>query len=183
MTISSKFKGLIFAAAASAISAGGAMAADVMPIMPAPTPVVTAPAPSFDWAGPYAGIGASAQFCGRFCWVNAGGHVGYNMVFGSVLVGVEGQVAYWNNLNQDGWLLGATGRVGYVFGNAVAYAEAGFFLYFPTDDPYYVPLRLGVEVAVGQAISLFAEAGVEWAGTTPDFYPAVGLGVNFHLGH
>ena len=174
----------MLAAAASAISASGAMAADLTPIMPAPTtPVATAPAPSFDWAGPYAGVRTAVQFCSGFCWVNVDGHAGYNMVFGSVLLGVEGQVGYWYDGTEDSWFLGATGRVGYVFGNAVAYAEAGVIGYFPTAVDYYVPLNVGVEVAVGQAISLFAEAGAQWRVGTNDFAPSVGLGVNFHLGH
>jgi hypothetical protein len=184
MKITNGLRGLMLTVAASVATAGSAMAADIGPIMPEATaPMAPAPAPSFGWAGPYAGIASAVQFCGGFCWVNVDGHAGYNMVFGSVLLGVEGQVGYWFDPPGDGWFLGATGRVGYVFGNAVAYAKAGIIGYFPVTVDFYMPLNVGVEVAIGRAISLFAEAGAQWEVGSNNFFPSVGLGVNFHIGH
>lgn len=183
MKISANLKGLMLAAAASALTAGGAMAADLTPIMTTPTTTVTAPpAAAFAWAGPYAGISGSMDFCGGWCWVNANANVGYNFVSGSMLFGAQGTVGYWWNGSSDSWLIGASARAGYIFGNALAYAKVGYIGYGPTSISNYYTITGGLELGIGQAVSLFAEGGVEREFGGGTWYPRVEVGLNWHFG-
>ncbi len=97
MKIANSLKGLMLAAAGSTLIATGAMAADLTPIMPPTTPTYTPTTPpAFKWAGPYAGISTSVDFCTGWCWLNINANAGYNFVVGgNFLVGAQATVGYW----------------------------------------------------------------------------------------
>jgi hypothetical protein len=173
---------MLVGVAISGAAATSAGATDIVVMPPAPPTAPAAPPPAFAWGGGYAGAATAVMFCGGFCWVNVDAHVGYNFVSGNFLAGVEGQVGYWYNTVDDDWYFGASARAGYVLGSVVPYAEVGIIGYGPVAIAWYLSVMGGVEVAVGGAISIFAEAGVQL-----DFggfvAPAVGIGVNWHFGH
>jgi opacity protein-like surface antigen len=140
--------------AAAAILAGSAIAANAadLPTIPgSPPPPPPMAAPAFDWSGMY--FGASGAF--YFGGFEVGAHVGYNMTRGSLLFGGEASVLYFigavNPISVQ-----AEGRVGYVLGQrALLYANAGAG--FVIGGTFYFEVGGGLEFAVGQNISLFAE--------------------------
>ena len=136
--------------------AGSAFAAD-LPARLAPAPVF-ASAPIFTWTGLYAGaqVGAGwyedrlsefdvcAPRCrdsapGRSTGVVGGGHVGYNVQFGGLVVGVEGDFegttlshttvyplsAPDTFRSEIGWQSSVRGRLGYAFDRVMIYGTGG----------------------------------------------------------
>jgi hypothetical protein len=141
-------------------------------------------APAFDWAGAYGGVGGAVIFREEFYWANFDGHIGYNFVSGDLLIGAEVQTGAYYDWG-FGWFGGVTARVGFVFDNVVAYAKFGVLPDLPDPlETYYWAILGGVEVAVGQVMSIFFEAGVEvdqdWDGFQ---YSIGGGGLNFHFGN
>lgn len=105
----------VFAAALT----GSAMGADL---------AVTAPAPTFDWNGFYAGLGVTGS-----TWWNGGpsvmqgsidGIVGVNVTSDQFLFGVEGQLSgYVDDTSTRGWIAKGEVRAGYLATeNALIYA-------------------------------------------------------------
>jgi outer membrane immunogenic protein len=148
---------------ALATAAGPSFAADLSPIIKAP---VVAPAPLWDWTGFYVGIhggygwgNADYRFneglIGRTNFFNVlpgdearqrieggivGAHLGYNMQFGSVVVGIEASGSgtwigstitspffpatdVWTH-NVD-WIVALTPRLGFTAGSALFYVKGG----------------------------------------------------------
>ena len=148
-------KSTLSAGAFVLMNAIAANAADLTPIMvSAPPPPPSIPAPTFDWAGPY--IGAYGGYTFGFGFGQAGLQAGYNFVMGGgLLAGIEAQagVAFGGGLGLEGDL---NGRLGYILGgNFLLFGEAGLGIISGT--PIYTAGG-GMEVAVGQSVSVFAEA-------------------------
>ena len=182
MKTTKSLKGLILAATGSALIATGAMAADITQIMPPTTPTYTPtpPPPAFKWAGPYAGISTSVDFCKGWCWFAVNANVGYNFVAGAnFLIGAQGSIGYWYYGGADGWLIGASARAGYIFGNVLGYAKVGYIGYSPMPLQNYYTLTGGLEVGLGHALSLFAEGGVERHFGGTGWQPRVEMGVKW----
>ncbi len=141
---------LLRAVSLLALATSGAMAAD-LPSLKAPP----APPPVFTWNGFYAGVAAGgvwgtanvSQPTFETANVKASsgalaGLVGYNMQFGQLVVGVEGEMG-WQNTTGSGrfvdgfsglpynesinseYELRMRGRLGYAFGNALVYVAGG----------------------------------------------------------
>jgi hypothetical protein len=169
--------------------ASAAYAADVPPVvLPVVQPVVIAPAPAgFSFAGVYAGVAAGAFFSTPgFVYENTDlqAQAGFNLVHGRLLVGVEGRALAIVASGEPFVLeLGADVRVGLVLGDRVlVYGRGGGAIFLPGGGFDYT-LGGGVEVGVGQRLSMFGEAVAYGA-------PGVGFlgvdlraGINLHLGH
>ncbi len=172
---------MLAGATALVMTAGAAAAAD-MPMMVAPTapPPVIAPAPTFNWAGTYAG-GYVGQIAAPLA---VGGHFGFNRVNGRVVFG--GEVGLGVIPAGPVLTLSTRGRVGVTLGQrALLYGAAGIeliFVGFPPQPLFSV--TGGLEYAVGDRISVFGEVGL--FGAIVPFgccgFPAYRVGVNFHLG-
>jgi len=134
-------------AAAALVAARGAAAADLSlsPLYKAP-PAPAAPA--YDWSGLYFGVNGGGGW-GHSWWstnttgINlgggqVGGTAGYNVQFGKVVFGVEGDLD-WSSFNgastspgcpagcgtSDTWLSTVRGRVGYSFDRVLPYVTGG----------------------------------------------------------
>jgi len=176
--------------AALMMTAGSAVAADVPEFVTPVAPPPPVAAPGFDWAGPYFGgyLGANFDPGGAGIFFDAGLQAGYNWVLGNVLVGVEAYAGFqfivnpWGNSPPYG---GVDARVGTFVGDrAVVYATAGIQRFLVPGPGFLVPLAIGVEVAVRDALSVFGEIG------TMAVFPCCGIdvlrvlfGVNFHPGN
>jgi outer membrane immunogenic protein len=171
------------AVAASAMLMAGivaASAADIPPIIPPPSPPPPPPAPTFDWTGPYVGIyGGHILSTPRN---QAGVQAGFNIARGALLAGVElqagamfagGTVVFEGNLN---------GRLGAVLGDRfLLYGEAGVgTIGFST---YTYTFGGGAEVAIADAISIFAEAKGLGAFGGGCCVTTVQVGLNWHPGN
>jgi outer membrane immunogenic protein len=143
----------IFVAGAFALAVGGqALAAD---LPPAPMPPPRAPAtyvptviPPYNWAGIYIGVNGGYGF-GTSNWngttsgtINTtgflgGGTLGFNYMWGPVVLGIEGD-GDWTNLSGSAtcgtglscqtsaeWLATVRGRAGYAFDRVLLYATGG----------------------------------------------------------
>lgn len=162
--------------AALALTSGAALAAEPAPVLvisAAPLPV---PVPTFEWAGAYAGAYGGAILGDAY---QAGLQGGYNFTTGAFLYGVEAQLG---TAFSGGFVLEAdlNGRAGLVFGdNFLGYGEAGVG-YLGGGNGYIYTLGGGMEIAVGQSISIFGEAkalGAFGAGFTG---ATVQAGINWH---
>ncbi|MCW5695449.1 MAG: hypothetical protein KIS96_01810 [Bauldia sp.] len=148
-------KKIAVAAVALAAMTGSALAADIYvpPVAPpAPPPV----APAFSWAGSYAGPYAGYWF-GPNVWL-AGVTIGHNFVSGSLVYGVSGRLGW---IATSGFDVGLDARAGVALGStgrALLYAEAG--VAFSPGPGLYIPVGAGLEFAVTNSLSLFAEAKV-----------------------
>ncbi|MGV8841121.1 MAG: outer membrane protein [Bauldia sp.] len=168
---------LLAGAAALATVAGTAVAADVPVIVPPAPPVVVVPppAPASPFAGFYAGAVAGWLPSDYF---SVSAQAGFNFVRGRLLVGVEGQIGV---LFAGGPLLGGevTARAGVLLGSrAVVYGEAGALFLPANAPPVFGLIGGGVEFAVNDRISVFAEAK-NLIGTPAVEFQA---GINFHFG-
>ena len=154
----------------AATIATSAMAADLPTIVAPPPPPMAAPA--FDWSGRYFGVTVMTTF--PLTGVLVTGHVGWNRVNGNRLTGLELEAGFGI---PGGIVAHAQGRLGFLLGNrALLYGVAGLgFSGIP-----FVSYGAGVEFAVGNAASLFAEVG-QWygfgMGTSPILFSA---GFNLH---
>lgn len=154
-----KFKALAGLAAGSIMMSSAAMAADLPAREPAPAPVPVA-APIFTWTGFYVGVNGGYAFdydhrhrftvsppatafnFGRRSDESffIGAQAGYNYQFGSVVVGLEGDIQYTDlNNNRFRTVAGVTARsrkntnwfgtirprVGFAFNRALIYVTGG----------------------------------------------------------
>jgi outer membrane immunogenic protein len=154
-------------ASAAILTAGSAFAAD-LPARVAPAPYIAAPI--FTWTGFYVGLNAGAGFNGSnnngfvtngfggTTFVTTGGgsnndagftggaQAGYNMQFGSFVVGVEGDINYldrgnngsvsavgtdgytytFNRGDSNNWFGTVRARLGFAFDRALIYGTGGF---------------------------------------------------------
>jgi opacity protein-like surface antigen len=138
----------------SVMVSGGALAADVGPIVlpSTPPPVPLAPPPGFSFAGPYVGTYGGLLVDEAF---QAGIQGGFNFVRGHVLIGAEAQVGvvFGGRLAFEGDL---NARLGVILGERfLVYGEGGIGLFAGT--PIYTAGG-GVEIGLGQSLSVFAEA-------------------------
>lgn len=148
------FKRTLAAGAFVLTSAFAAQAADLTPIMVSapPPPPPTIAAPMFNWAGPY--IGAYGGYAFDYTFWQAGVQAGYNFLMGGFLAGVEAQagVAFGGGFAFEGDL---NARLGYLLGsNLLLYGEGGLGW---IGAPIFTAGG-GVELGVGPAMSVFAEA-------------------------
>lgn len=178
-----RIKSILLGASASVLLSSAALAADFEPVVP-PPPVVVVPAavPAFDWAGPYVGTRAELMLCSGICWLNLDAHAGFNFVAGRFLAGVElGAGGYL--LDGEGYMLRATARAGLVLGRALAYGKAGVIVYNPGSPSYYATVGGGIELGIGQSLSVFAGVTVQRRIGGGDIAPGFEVGVNFHFGN
>ena len=128
------------------------MAADLAPVVPmTPVAIVAAPA-GFDWGGLYGG----ASFIRAPA---VAGHLGYNLVRDRLLFGAEAVVGVGAPFPT--FFAGAGVRVGALLGDRqrlLVYA-ALHALYVPAATSLCIFGTGGAEFAVGQRVSMFAEAG------------------------
>lgn len=156
----------IAAAAALAVSAGAAEAADLYtppPVEPAPVYVP----PPFTWTGFYVGLQAGYQFAGEHTVFTPGGpppadldpdgfvggaHAGFNYQWGSIVLGIEGDVefsgvegdAVYNGLAfavEGNWQGSVRARIGYAFDRLLIYGTGGWA--FGSFDYAAVPAAAG----------------------------------------
>jgi hypothetical protein len=173
---------LLAGLAAMTMTTSAAIAADIPMAPPVISPVVTAPpsAPQSIWPGWYVGFYGAWVFYPSDPWWGAGVQFGYNFVRGRFLGGFEidvGPAIYQAAV----YCCDAFGnvRAGFILGERVlVYGEAGIGAIFLA--PVW-KAGGGLEFAVGQRMSIFAEAKVASFIPTPTiFYEARG-GLNFHL--
>ncbi|MGV8841120.1 MAG: hypothetical protein ACWA6X_12555 [Bauldia sp.] len=166
---------VVAGATASVLAAGAALAADVGPIsLPATPPAVPLPSPpGFSFAGPYVGA-YGGSVLGEF--LQAGIQGGFNFVRGPILIGAEAQVgaAFGGGLAFDGAL---NARLGAVLGERIlVYGEGG--IEFVGGFVYGV--GGGVEIGIGQSISVFVEAKALGVLGAPISAIGVQGGINWH---
>jgi opacity protein-like surface antigen len=180
-----KFAGMLGGAAALALVATSAGAAG----LPGPVSVPPPPAPTgFDWAGAYVGTFTNPVFRFNpwtFGFLQSGVQVGYNFVNGNLLFGIEGQVhaLYTPSPFMFGAVEGVlTARLGAVIGEqTLAYAETGV-LFSPATSTTVFLTGGGLEVGLGESVSLFGEAKAFFCcGTTRGIQFSFGL--NYHFGN
>ena len=143
---------LLAALGLAAIAGTSALAADMPRGRPLPPPRAPAYVPFFTWNGFYVGINAGYGF-GRSAWTDTvtqdstgnfnvngpmvGGTVGYNLQFGTFVLGLEGDLD-WTNIKgsvtancpstcetSNHWLGTARGRIGYAFDRFMPYLTGG----------------------------------------------------------
>ena len=122
---------------------------------PAPEPVVDNTVSGFAWEGPYAGLWVSGQTDNIY---GLGADLGVNvMITENVFAGVEGNVAWLSQGDTlpETWEAQGHGKLGFSAGNFAFYGLAGAGFNDNTDA--YVPVGVGAEVAVTDALSLKAE--------------------------
>jgi outer membrane immunogenic protein len=164
---------LLSGLAVAAIAVGPAMAAD-MPVKAR----IMAPAPVFSWAGCYIGGhagGASARqdlivnptnagnqatigfSLSKSSWI-AGGQVGCNQQFGTVVVGVEGD---WTSTHD---LLSSSFTGPNLFANGLPVGSGGISV--TTSGQWLASLRVRAGVAVVPTVLLYVTAGPAWQHTS-----------------
>jgi outer membrane immunogenic protein len=145
-------KRLLLAVVGTLAFAGtSALAADMPPSRSLPPPRAPAYVPFFTWNGFYVGINAGYGF-GHSRWTDTvtqdttgnfnvsgpmvGGTFGYNLQFGTFVLGLEGDLD-WSNIKgsvitcigtcetKNNWLGTARGRIGYAFDRFLPYLTAG----------------------------------------------------------
>ncbi|MCW5715707.1 MAG: hypothetical protein KIT43_14440 [Bauldia sp.] len=170
--------GMVVAGAVAAmLVAGSVQAADVGPIaLPATPPAVPLPPPpGFSFAGPYVGT-YGGMLVGESAF-QAGLQGGFNFVRGPLLVGAEAQVGVLFG-GGIGFEADLNARVGAVLGERfLVYGEGGIGLFAGT--PIYTAGG-GVEIGIGQSISVFAEAKAVGALGSPISTFQVQGGINWH---
>ena len=139
------------------VGAATANAADFSPVLAGPPPgpaPTTVYAPTFGWGGLYVGAYGGYTFGGT--WISAGAQAGYNFVRGGLLAGVELQAgaAIAGGVAFEGW---ANARLGAILGsNVLVYGEAGLGM-LGLGGTFLWSAGGGIEIALGQSISVFAE--------------------------
>jgi opacity protein-like surface antigen len=179
-----KLRSLIAAGAvALGFSNASALAADIVPIVPAPPPVVVVPAaPGFDWSGLY--LGAYAGYNIGIPEFAVGATAGFNIVRNRLLFGAEVRVGvFFPGEGPTGFdlHLEGLGRTGFLIGDRLlAYGTAGVGTVFCCGFTYWFAGG-GVELGMGERLSIFGE--VRAYDDIGDFSPQLMLrtGVNFHL--
>lgn len=175
---------LLIAASAIATLTTGARAADFAPVVVPPVPSVV-PVPvetGFDWQGFYVGAAHSAVVSeGAFSWYIPSAQVGYNLTFGRLLLGVQAKAGAYL-LSGTGLTLQFDARAGVALDRVAIYGLFGALAYGPAPLGWYAVGGVGVEVALGDRLSVFAELRLEEV-FTPPFYLHAVAGVNWHLGN
>ena len=185
-----RVKRTLFAGAFLVASAAVASAAD-LPVapLPPPPPMVT---PAFDWSGPYIGVYVGLLRQQSAVTVpppvpRAGIQAGYNIVRGNFLGGIEIQAGLYGfsaPLTLEGDL---NARLGFILGQRfLLYSEAGLMVLLTPSIPSTTllwTLSGGLEVALGQSWSIFAEGGIArpFGGGLQAL--VVEGGINRHLGN
>ena len=169
--------GLVVAGAlASVMVSGAALAADFGPIvLPATPPAVPlATPPGFSFAGPYVGTYGGRLVDEAF---QAGIQGGFNFVRRHFLIGAEAQVgaAFGGGLAFEGDL---NARLGVILGERfLVYGEGGIGL---LSGMAIYTAGGGVEIGLGQSLSVFAEAkAVGELGQPVETFQIQG-GINWH---
>jgi len=185
------FKRRILAAGvAGALLVAGAVSANAadLPTLPAaPPPPPPAPvAPAFDWSGPYVGAyGGAILYPPGDPIYQIGAQAGFNFQRGAFLVGAEAYGEYRLSTGfGNHWSAGANARAGAVLGERfLLYGEAGVGYVFQGGGFPVWTAGGGVEVGLGRAASIFAEAKA--IGTFTGFCCGTQIqgGVNFHIGN
>lgn len=172
-----KARALLLGTAGSLMLATTAMAADIpTPVAPPPPPAPMAP-PAFSWSGPY--IGAFAGYDTTLTGVIDGVQFGYNFEFGNFLAGLEVETIYptFGGTIVDARL---NARVGAVLGDVLLiYGEAGIGSWVVA--PVWT-IGGGIEYAIGQSISLFAEGEAVFVMGGGYVATQITAGVNYHAG-
>lgn len=172
-----KLKALIAGLAGIAMFGSAATAADIPVIVPAAPAVVVAPvATGFDWSGIY--VGGSVQVG---IGIQAGGQVGFNIVRGNFLFGAEGGVGLL--LGNAAISVGGAARVGVLLGQndrLLVYSSVSAGL-IPAGPAFFVGGNAGVEIGIGDRISVFGEAGVFGSPGNGCCGLVLRGGINFHL--
>jgi outer membrane immunogenic protein len=139
-------KFLLASAAVVLASAVAANAADLRPALPTKAPPLPPLPLVFDWSGLYVGVNggggwgrARTDRSGNFNTSGGvvGGTAGYNMQFGTWVLGVEGDMD-WSGVSgttnvatcpgcaeKNNWLGTVRGRAGYAWGNFMPYITGG----------------------------------------------------------
>ncbi len=180
-------RSIMLGIAGSVVIASGAMAADVPPIavVPAPSIVVAPPPPAFDWAGPYVGAYGYTAFPFQTPFgATLGLGVGYNMTIDRFVVGAQFG-AEMNVGVYDGYAFVGAARAGVLLGsNVLAYGTLEVGYYFGAGTATFWGFGGGLEVALGNSTSMFAQFGQqrELGGPGVDA-PYLRIGFNFHPGN
>ncbi len=132
-----------------------ANAADLTPLAPAPMAPQPMMSPTFSWGGPYVGAYGGYLFVGPG-YGQAGAQAGYNFVSGGFLAGLEVQagaliqsgIAFEGNLNA---------RAGVILGSKLLLYGEGGLGWIPASSNFTYTFGGGAELAVGTALSVFAE--------------------------
>lgn len=171
-----KLRALVAGIAGSVMMATAASAADIQVVVPAAPPVVVVPvAPAFDWGGLYVG----AYVAGPLDGIEVGGQAGFNFVRGNFLFGAAAQVGA--AVGFQVLTVGGTARAGLLLGQqdrVLVFASAGAKL-IPAGPSLWISATGGVEIGIGERLSVFGEAGMIVRGGA--FLPAFRAGINFHL--
>jgi opacity protein-like surface antigen len=164
----------LLASVAVAGVSSAASAADLI-IDAAPAPAVVDNYSAIDWDGPYAGLFLSGQTDSVF---GLGANLGLNaLVSSNLLVGGEASVQWLNN---DTWQGQVHGKLGYAVENFAFYGLAGIGA--NSDTEAYVPVGVGAEVKLTEAVSLKAEYQYQWDLDNGADDAHVGkIGINFHF--
>lgn len=137
-----------------------ASAADLIIDQPPAEPIVDNYVSGFSWEGPYAGLWVSGQTDSVF---GLGADLGVNvLITDNIFAGVEGNVAYLGegDTQPDSWQGQAHGKLGFTAGNFAFYGLAGAGYNENTEG--YVPVGVGAEVGLTDALSLKAEYQYQW---------------------
>jgi len=151
-----------------------ASAADLI-IDQAPAPAIVDNYSAVDWNGPYAGLFISGQTDSVY---GLGANLGVNtLINNNLLAGVEGSVQWLNN---DTWQGQVNGKLGFAVENFAFYGLAGIGA--NSDTEAYVPVGVGAEVKLTEALSLKAEYQYQWDfnDSNEDAHVAK-VGLNWHF--
>jgi outer membrane immunogenic protein len=164
-------KALFAAGALSALMVGGAAAADlIIDTPPMNDPVVS------DWDGLYAGLTGAAWFEGTI-YPAIGVELGGNFVSGNLLLGVEGDVAYYfTSGNLAGELSGRGGVL--VTDDVLLYGSAGVGAL--SNGAVYFPFGVGVELMLQDSVSVDLQAEA-LAGGGGIFGSRISASLNYHF--
>lgn len=161
------------------LSASGAVPADLTE-SPLPEAVLQqVGAPEFDWGGHYAG--ALAGYDRSCSCVVDGVQVGFNAVWGNVLLGIEFETLHSTIAPFTIVDASAVARFGVILGGrSLVYGQAGIGGWLAGIPAWTA--GAGVEFAVGETISVFAEGRAVFA--LPSIFVGTQYvgGVNLHVG-
>lgn len=175
------------AAAAIVVAAGSAQAADAIPVTLSVVPITmpVAAEPGFDWAGIYAGVVHAVVFdeSRNFSYYAPAVQVGFNLTLGPLLIGGQTKVGAWiESGGGRGGLLQLDARVGVALDRVAIYGLFGGIAYAPLPLSWYAVGGAGIEVALGDRVSVFAEVRLEEL-FDPPFYIHGTVGLNWHFGN
>jgi hypothetical protein len=166
--------------------ATGAIAADPVTVVAPTPPAPPMAAQGFDWGGFYAGAVVEGVFNpgSTFGWFVTAAQMGYNFTFNRILLGASAAVGAWfyGTVSGGGPAVELVARAGVALDRAAIYGLLGAVGYGPGGLSWYSMGGVGIELAVGDRVSIFGEVRLEEL-FSPPFYPHVTGGVNFHFGN